>query len=224
MKRFFIFILLLCASRTQLFQQISGTQDPKAGAILKTASEKIKALRSVRADFQMDINDRKENSGTSGEGTIVIKKEKYKLVSAGNTVYYDGKTMWTYSEDVNEVVITEPVNGAGQDFFTNPASLLSYYDRDFKYIYVGETGMSGKSYHEIDLFPIDISQPYSRIKLFINKTTGIPEIMHSTGKDGVDYTITLSNIYTDQDVPDSFFVFNAAEHKRVDVIDMRGTK
>ena len=50
-------------------------------------------------------------------------------------VYFDGKTMWTYAEDIQEVTITEP-DMDDEDFLSNPAKILTWYNRDFKYRYV----------------------------------------------------------------------------------------
>lgn len=223
MKNKIITILILAFASMPLHAQISQTQDPKAGQILESASAGLKSLKSLQADFEMIINDRKENSGTTATGNIIMKNGKYKLESSGTTVYYDGKTMWTYSPDVNEVVITEPQDTGG-DLLLNPLAFISTYNSDFKYMYVDETSFSGKTYHEIDLFPKDLGKPYSRIKVFVNISSGIPETFHTVGKDGVDYTINLSNIRTNQEIADAAFIYNASAHKKAEVIDMRGTK
>lgn len=138
-------------------------------------------------------------------------------------VYFDGKTMWTYLSASNEVTITEPDN-EGNDFLSNPASIFSFYNRDFKYRYVRETTVNGIKYHEIDLFPKNLNQPYSRIILFVGQKAEMPEIITSVGKDGVDYSVYLRNFITDQEIPDANFIFDLSKNKKVDIIDMRGVK
>ena len=197
------------------------TQDPEAGKILEKVSARFSSLPSLQTDFELIINDRKENKKNSSSGNLVMKQNKYKLTSEGNIVYFDGKTMWSYITANNEVTITEPeVNKT--DFLSNPSSFFSSYKSEFKYRYVGASTRNGIPCHEIDLFPMNLDQPYSRIKVYINKATDLPEAITSVGKDGVDYTVNLKNTILNKDFPDSTFVFNLAQHKKAEVVDMRG--
>ena len=82
--------------------------------------------------------------------------------------------------------------------------------------------VNGTTCHEIDLFPKNLNQPYSRIKIFINKQSDLPETISSIGKDGVDYTVNLKNIILNREFPDATFIFDPAKHKKVEVVDMRG--
>ncbi|MBN2481668.1 MAG: outer membrane lipoprotein carrier protein LolA [Bacteroidales bacterium] len=224
MLRAFIFSLLLLVPLAVCFsQQDDPAQDPYAGEVLDRSAAKINNLKSIEADFKLLIEDRKEDLKNVSTGNILIRQDRYKLTSSGNTVFYDGKTMWTYASDVNEVIITEP-DPSGEDFLSNPAKIFTGYGRDFKYRYVGATTMNGIRYHEIDLFPKNLNQPYSRIKLFINSETEIPEIISSIGKDGVDYTVNLTNIITGRDVPDETFIFDPAKYRKVEIVDMRGVR
>ena len=126
-------------------------------------------------------------------GSIIIKGDKYRLTSADTTVYFDGKTMWTYVQEDNEVTITEP-DSEDDNFSAILPSVFTLYNRDFKYLYRGETTIDGTAMHEIDLFPKNLDQPYSRIKLFIAKSTEQLAIISSIGKDGVDYSVFLKNL------------------------------
>ena len=56
----------------------------------------------------------------------------------GSIVYFDGKTIWTYTEEFDEVIINEP-DSLDDNFISNPAKIFYWYNRDFKYRYVGET-------------------------------------------------------------------------------------
>ena len=100
----------------------------------------------------MIVFDHKENHKNTSSGTILIKGDKYKVASGGTTVYFNGTTMWTHAEDDNEVTITEP-DSQDDDFLSNPAKVFTFYDRDFKYLYRGETTIDSTVMHEIDLFP-----------------------------------------------------------------------
>jgi outer membrane lipoprotein carrier protein len=215
---FLLLIPLLCYP-----QENQLAQDPAAKEILDRVAAKIKAAPSIQADYNLVVEDRLEKTKNTSSGSFQIKQSRYKIISEGNTVYFDGKTMWTYLSASNEVTITEPDN-EGNDFLSNPASIFSFYNRDFKYKYVRETMVNGIKYHEIDLFPKNLNQPYSRIKLFVSQKAEMPEIITSVGKDGIDYSVFLRNFITDHEIPDANFTFDLSKNKKVDIIDMRGVK
>jgi len=221
MKRLLLVFGLLVSASMIWAQENQITQDPAAGQVLDRVALKTKSMKSMQADFELVIDDRKEKTKNSSTGNLVMKQNKYKLSSEGSTVYYNGATMWTYMPANNEVTITEPDNQAG-DFMSNPAVFFTLYKRDFKYRYVRETTVNGSRCHEIDLFPRNLNQPYSRIIVFIGTKSDLPEIISSVGKDGVDYTIYLTNTVLDQAIADDTFIFDPAKFKKVEIIDMRG--
>jgi outer membrane lipoprotein carrier protein len=223
MKRFLLLPGLLSLVLTGWSQENQITQDPAAREILDKVSAKTKSMKSIQADFELVIEDRKEKTKNTSTGNLVIKQNKYKINSEGSTIYYNGTTMWTYMSKNNEVTITEPDNKSG-DFMSNPAVFFTSYNRDFKYRYVRETTVNGSRCHEIDLFPKNLDQPYSRIKIFIGVKSELPEIISSIGKDGVDYTIYLKNMALDSEIADATFTFDMAKYKKVEVVDMRGVR
>jgi outer membrane lipoprotein-sorting protein len=214
--RYLIFILLM-----PICCPLVAQQDPDAKVILDRMAEKIKQYPCIQSDFSLVIFDHKENHKNTNQGSIIIKGDKYKITSGGTTVYFNGITMWTYAEDDHEVTITEPDN-QDDDFLSNPARVFAFYNRDFKYLYRGETTIDSTVMDEIDLFPRNLDQPYSRIKVFVSRNTGQLAILAAVGKDGVDYSIFLKNMVTDKVFPDAVFTFEPSKHKKITVVDMRG--
>jgi outer membrane lipoprotein-sorting protein len=216
---FAAFILLLS---TPAFSQVNQlVQDPEAGKILEKVAIKFKTVLTLQADFELVIADRKENTKNTSKGNLVLKQKKYRLNTQGSTVYFDGKTMWTHVNARNEVSVTEPGN-ENPDFLSSPSLFFDSYKETFKYKYVRQTTLNGIVCHEIDLFPKNLNQPYSRIKVCINAASDLPVSINSIGKDGIDYTVTLSNLLTNKEYPDSTFIFDSVKNKKVEVIDMRG--
>jgi outer membrane lipoprotein-sorting protein len=87
---------------------------------------------------------------------------------------------------------------------------------------VKETTINGVRCHEIDLFPKNLNQPYSRIKIYVNMQSDLPVTIGSIGKDGIDYTVNLKDLVLDRDLADTAFTFDPAKFKKVEVVDMRG--
>jgi len=195
-------------------------QDSDARIILERVAEKTKSYKSIQADFELVIEDRKENIQTFSGGQILLKGNKYKVESMGSIVYFDGKTIWTYTEEFDEVIINEP-DSLDDNFISNPAKIFYWYNRDFKYRYVGETLVNDRKMHEIDLYPRNLDQPYSRFKIFIDVDKNILSTIKVSGKDGIDYLISIKNYITNNELDDSIFTFDESKHKKVEIIDLR---
>ncbi len=215
MHKYSIFLIFLLTANYALCQQ-----DPAAQKILDRVAEKTKSFRSIKADFELIIDDRKENIQTASKGRIILKDDKYKIESLGSTVYFDGKTVWTYTEDIEEVVITQP-DSADDNFISNPAKIFYLYNRDFKYRYVGETLINGIKMNEIYLYPENLDQPWSSFRIFTDTEKDIINAMIIKGKDGTDYNIFINNYVTDDEPDDSVFTFDVSKHKKAEIIDLR---
>jgi outer membrane lipoprotein-sorting protein len=73
----------------------------------------------------------------------------------------------------------------------------------------------------VDMFPEDRDKPYSRIKVYVNKSNNhITKIMQ-IGKDGTNYIIDITNMETDVPFESDMFTFDPDKHPEVDIIDMR---
>ena len=195
-------------------------QDPEAKKILDQAAEKTKSFRTIQLSYKLTVDDRIEKTSSESEGKLRIKGDSYRLDAEESVVYFNGKTMWTYNEDINEVIITEP-DMDDEDFLSNPAKILTWYNRDFKYRYVNQTNLDGLEMHEIDLFPNNLEQPYSRIKVYIAVDDLLLHLIKSIGKDGIDYSIRLYDYITDSELSDALFTFDPAKFRKVEIVDMR---
>ena len=211
-------VLILC-SLCYLLPTLAQ-QDPAAKKILDRVANKSKQYISIQADFELKIDNRRDDFSSNSKGTLKIKGEKYYMESPDTKVFYDGTTLWTYMEDLNEVTITEP-DKSSEDFVENPIIIFDLYNRDFKYRLVGETRVESGWMYEIDLFPNDLDQPYSRFKIMIRKDTEELYMVKAVGKDGIDYTAYLTNAIYNKPIDDSAFTFQADKYKGVEVIDMR---
>jgi outer membrane lipoprotein-sorting protein len=212
------FLLSLCLLATALI--INAQQDPEAKKILDRVAEKSKHYTTIETDFSLSIVNRREDFSSTSDGKLKIKGNKYYMESTDTKVYFDGKTLWTYMEDINEVTITEP-DIESDDFVENPLAIFELYSSDFKFRLLGEVKLDIGWVYEIDLFPKNLEQPYSRFKVYIRKDSEDIYMIKAVGKDGVDYTAYLKNPKYNQSMDDSLFTFSEKDHKGVDVVDMR---
>jgi len=215
MKKTAITLLILV-----LTFSFSNAQDAvKAKQILDQVSSKTKSFTSISAEFSFSLENVQEKINDAHNGSIKVKGNKYKVSLMNVDSYFDGKTLYTYLKDADEVNISTPdVNDEGM---LNPAKIFTMYEKGFKYNFIGEKTEAGKTLYEIDLFPENRDKPFSRIKLLIWKDNLQLYTLKQVGKDGNNYTIKVKKMDTNQPFTDSDFVFNTAANPNVDVIDMR---
>jgi outer membrane lipoprotein-sorting protein len=216
MKRF-----LLISSLLLIFASVvNAQQDPKAKQILDKVSQVTKSYKTVQIDFSFNLNNPKTKTSETNTGWVALKGNNYRLhmPALGMDVYSDGKTTWSYLPSSNEVNITEA--DPESDAALNPANLFTIYERGFKYTFVNEESVAGKPAYVIDLIP-EKPKESTKVRLFIDKTKY--EILKaiSYNKDGNIYTLTLTNMKTNQNLADDFFKFNPAKYPKVQINDMR---
>jgi outer membrane lipoprotein-sorting protein len=195
---------------------ISGfaQNDKKATAILDEVSAKTKLYKTIKIDFTYAMDNSKEKIHDKFKGTLISKGDKYKLTAAGQDVISDGKTMWTYLKDANEVQI----NNAGEDddSFT-PTKLLSGYSKDYKSKFIEEKGNN----QIIELYPLKKGKTFTKVQLTIDKSKKQISKFVIYDRSGSTFSYIVDKFVADQAIADNVFTFNKAEHPGVEINDMR---
>jgi len=196
-------------------------QDKKAREILEKVTKTTQALPSLEAKFSFEMNNKAQNIQEKNEGTIVLKNKKYKLdiPKMGLQIMCDGKTIWTYMVNSNEVNISNLDDQT--DDLMDPSKIFTIYDHGFDYKFVNESVDGGVPVYNIDLTPQKPTGDIQSIKIMIDKQKNLIHGANMIGKDGNKYTVLISQFKTDGVYSDSDFVFDPAKHKGVEVVDMR---
>jgi outer membrane lipoprotein-sorting protein len=196
-----------------------GQGDGAAAKILDEFMEKTLKAPSVSIDFTIIMSSLKDEVIDEFDGHLTLKGEKYKLNIMETESWFDGRSIYTYMPDINEVMISDPDEDGG--ILSNPAQLFSGYEEQFRYRLVGETTREGARLYEIDLHPIERDHDFHTVKLFIKRDDSFLHSAVIAGKDGNRYTFLVNSYDNTRQLPDSFFVFNESDHPGVEVIDMR---
>jgi outer membrane lipoprotein-sorting protein len=196
-------------------------EDAKAKAILDEVSAKTRSYSNFKTTFSQTLENKDAKINETQEGTLTIKGNKYRLEIAGQEVISDGKTVWTFLKDANEVQINN-VDPNSSDAIT-PTNLFTIYEKGFKYKYEGEKTENGKAVHNITLHPKDPKgKPYHTIKLTIDKAAKQITSFRVLSKDGNNFTYKVKTFTPNvPEITDSIFTFNTAKHPKVEVIDLR---
>lgn len=215
MKKYIALFTLLIVGTT-----IFAQQDPEAKKVLDKLSAKTKSYKNIQIDFKVEYVNLKDNFKNSSPGTITLQNEKYKLVFMGIESYFDGKTLFSYIIESNEVNISEP-EADDTDILSNPKQIFTLYEKDYKYQLISESTENGTSFTIVDLYPIDLNKEYSRIRLQIN--TSAYQLKSATifGKDGSNYSLIVSAFKPNQAIDNKLFIFDESKFPGVEKIDLR---
>uniref|UniRef100_A0AB33IT26 LolA-like putative outer membrane lipoprotein chaperone n=2 Tax=unclassified Prevotella TaxID=2638335 RepID=A0AB33IT26_9BACT len=202
-KKIFTLLFLILVILGSLQAQTSA----QTMQILNKAAAALNAKGGASANFSISGG----NIGKSS-GTITIKKNKFVAQSAQATIWYNGKTQWTYMKSSNEVNVTTP-NEAKQAVM-NPYAFVNIYKTGYNM----SSTTQGNSY-KIHLTAQNAKRPLKELYLLINKQTYVPsQVKVLQGKNWL--TINITN-FKKKKISDSAFSFNSKEYPSAEVIDLR---
>lgn len=202
-----------------LFTQNTFAQyDDKARTILDNMSDKYKSILAYEATFTQTLQNTQADINEDFSGKITVKGEMFRLDMGGQEIINNGKTVWTYIPEVNEVNID---NYNPQDGEMTPSKIYAAYKNGYKYIYLEEKKMGGKSYDVIDLVPEDTNDPFFKIRLTIDQKGSVLKSWTMFDKSGNHYIYDISEFKILNDIKDTYFHFDKAKYNGVEVVDLR---
>ena len=194
------------------------TSDPAAKKILDQASAKIKSFKSVQATFTYQVQDAQGTAQGTKKGTLNMKGNKYVVLITGQEIFCDGKTIWTYDKSANEVTITKVDPGSNT---LSPQKLLTnFYDKDFLYKLNGEQKMGTKTVVEIEMTPIDKTQNFHKVYLYVDKKSNLVTSGKMLDKSGNRYIYTINSLNGKANLSDASFTFDKSKHPGVEEVNL----
>ena len=191
-------------------------KDAKATALLDEVSQKTKSHKSIKADFSYTMENKQAKINEVKTGSLLISGEKYRLIAAGQTVICNGKTIWTYLKESNEVQINDV--DANEDALT-PSRLLSSYG-NYKSRIVKDKTQTDPNVESVELIP-NVIKNFTKVMLVVDKTRKQVKGFIMFDKNGNTFTYKVTNYQTDIPVTTADFAFDKAKFPGVEVIDMR---
>ncbi len=130
---------------------VSQGDDQAAVKILNDVSRTYKGYKTIKANFKINIKSKQDNSTISQSGTLYSKGKKFKIEMSGQEIYCDGKLLWTYLADANEMQITKYDPGK-EDI--SPSTIFTLHQKGFNSKYAGEEIIKGKTIQKIEFYPM----------------------------------------------------------------------
>lgn len=187
-----------------LFSAATFAQTAKS--VLDKAAAHITVKEGVKANFKM--------TGSMGNtsGSILIKGRKFHATTPVATVWFDGKTQWTYMKNNEEVNVSTPTEAQLQAI--NPYNFINLYKNGYDYT----LNKSGRDYI-VHLTAISKDKKIKELFITVDKKSYHPtQVKLLQGKKWIVFDITDLK---QQNISDSQFRFNAKDFPKAEVIDLR---
>jgi chaperone LolA len=197
------------------FALISKAQN--ADKILEDLSSITNSYNNIKATFAYKMINTDAGIDEVTNGTLIVQGDQYNLNIAGQIVISDGKTLWTYIPDSEEVQINEV---SEEDGFT-PSKLLSSYNNDYSSKMMDDFTADGETFYQLHLEPRNEDSNFDYVILVIKKEPLqlAKFIIHDF--DGNVFSYEIKQFVTNSEISIGTFSFDETAHPGVEVIDMR---
>lgn len=195
----------------------AGAQaDPKAKAILDKVSANFKTLKSVEANYNLSVTNRAGKNAGNKTGKIYLKGQKYLLTEASLQIMSDGKKVWRFEPDANEVTVSSAADAG--DGITPQKLFTNFYDKDFIYKLNGNVKQGGKTLAEIEMTPTDKKKNFFKVYLYVDEAQKMIVSSKIYENSGNVYTYSMSGLKLNQPLNEAMFAFNKAKYPGVEEI------
>ncbi len=178
-----------------------------ARQVLDKAAETVSNKQGVTAKFSISG----ANIGNTS-GTISVKGNKFHASTPLATIWFDGKTQWTYMKNNDEVNVSNPTEAQLQAI--NPYNFINLYRNGFSY-----TMTTKGANYEVHLTATNKKRSVQEMYITVNKSTYVPTNVKMRQSSGWT-TIKISNFKATK-LSDSMFRFNSKDYPHAEVIDLR---
>jgi outer membrane lipoprotein carrier protein len=192
--------------------------DPKALQVLDAMSNKYQNIGAYQANFSYTLINEQEGISDRFDGNLLVMGDKFRLIMAGQEIFCDGKTVWTYIEEINEVNID---HYDANEMEMSPSKIYNAYKKGYKFLFIDEKTQSGQIFQTIDLVPEDTGSPFFKVRLSIGKKDFNLHFWEIFDKNGNRYQYQVKSFQESASVNNTDFEFDVKKYPGVEVIDLR---
>jgi outer membrane lipoprotein-sorting protein len=184
-------------------------QSNKAVSLIDGMQKKYKAMGSFSANFTYQT----EGAGTMS-GSITVKGTKFRLKTAGQEIFNNGKEVATYIKEINEVNISSFDPSEGD---LNPAKIYTFDKKAYKIALKGESA----GIATVELSPVSKGTQVKSIALKINTKDLTVNEWTIINKAGKKQFFKVAKLNPKANADDKFFSFDKKAFPGVEVNDLR---
>ena len=188
------------------------TKAQDASKIMDAVTNSLRKYKSIKSIYTLTY---KENGKTSSQnGAIILQGNKYVNKTGGTMTWFDGKTMWAYVKENEEVTITTP--SSEELASSNPYTFINSSKKDFTASIISSDGNQFK----IKLIPKTSNNDINYLILNVKKKSYQPVDMLVDMKNS-KIIIVLNSFETNKSYKNSSFTFSKSKYPDVEVVDLR---
>ncbi|KAA3613678.1 MAG: outer membrane lipoprotein carrier protein LolA [Calditrichaeota bacterium] len=208
-KLLLIILIATCATQVEAGEKV---QD-----IVKKLKKRYEKFASLQADFTQTTVWALAGDEQSVRGKfLVMGNDKYRVETEAQTIVTNGKDVWTFSHEKNQVVINS-LSGAGQN--KTPRDMLIHYTKEFDARLDGEHLFNKTKCYKVIFTPRDEEAFVVRTSVLIDKKTNLALRIE---QEDINENITryeLENYKIDLPLKKTIFQFKIPAD--AEVVDMR---
>ena len=195
-----------------LFAAQAVNAQNNAEMIIRLLINQMKSHKNVEMTFNYQLSPDEKTVIEGEKGHAWLQGEAYKIELADQHTISDGKTIWTYLIEDEEVMVSNAADGVDN----TPLKLLTSLDES----YVATlAGIDPKGIATVEL--ANPKGQYKRVTLKINTKKAELKSADIYMEDGSKAVVNIEGMKFDQELGNKFFTFDTKKHPKVDVIDMR---
>ena len=179
------------------------------GQSAKQVLDKTAAIVAAKSGAKASFTIKGEQFNTSG--TIAVKGKKFQATTPQATIWFDGKTQWTYLKKNDEVNVANPTEA--ELAAINPYNFIYMYQKGYKYTMEKKNGS-----FIVHLTATD-KRSIQEMYITINSKSHIPSQIRMRQQKGWT-TIDISG-FKQSKLSDGMFRFNSKDFPNAEVIDLR---
>ena len=196
---------------------IFAQSDKEAEKLLSEVIDKTASYDNFKVELSYTMVNKEMDIDEKKTGIIYVAKDKYRIEMEGQIIISDAKTVWTYLEDSEEVMVSDVEDN---DESISPTKILTTYDENYKAKFEQDNKYKNSDLKSIYLKPNDGKQ-FEKMTILVNQKNLTLEQVSVFDKNGNVFTYHIVKLTPNLDLPDGTFTFNPADYPDVDVIDMR---
>lgn len=197
-------------------QMVQAQGDKRASAILDQMSTKYKNMKTFSANFTYGPDSPSAKKMT---GAVVVKGVKFKLNMVGQEIYNNGKEIYTYVKETNEVNIMDYDASADSDF--SPTKIYSIYKKGYKYLFKQEMKVGSQVFEVVELSPTAKTSNVTKIQITVDKKDKSIKSWRIWDKKGKSTLFKVDKFVPNVPASDALFTFDKSKYPGVEVVDLR---
>jgi len=191
-------------------------QSPEAAALASQIRARYGETTTFSAHFNQHTSSAFLDSDERYAGRLVLKGDKYRVETGGQTIVSDGESLWIHNIAERQVLLSSAEDDSDDFSLT---SFLNEFDAAYAMALLPDTTIQGQRLHTLRLTPTDPFATFQTVTMWTRPADAAIVHLRVIDQSDVNMRFVLSDIDFPVNLPDSTFRFEVPEG--VELVDLR---